>query len=286
MRMTDLESAASDDMSMTDISTTLILQGLKPGIQSSDFTRLIPSILDSWNVGIKSVRQMRTRKNFEPLNKWEVQFYSREAVDTFRDKVKRLQSLAVIKAQHGSSPLWQGYIPEKLQSPAGESPDDLIQSFTLAAGSQMNVSITVPTRRQRLVSPWKHVITNLVKDDGYGELPPLILLEVYPSRGLTASRLAKYIVSDTGGRNMSWKVSNLHPLKSLDGRNQHQETETDEQGSESQVDANEVQPSARYIVSAVNEAEARRFERYWNARRLSSLGTEFTVKAQYLPWNF
>lgn len=255
----------------------LLLSNTAPGLLPSDFTRILPSSLSSWQTGLASIHPQRDRLTFSPTGRYILAFYSREAITLFKDRIRRLQSLAAIR--NGSKTgFWENDIPTHLRS--AEDPADELNSFTIATNLD---TLEMRDTTASAANAWEDDLVDLVKDDGFGERPAMVLLEVSPRVEDEMEALAEAVAHNRGGRDRAWQVSKLHDLGELI------ETRIEESGRpktwEREPSGSTRAIPSRYVVSAVDEAEARRFQRYWNARYFTGRwGRRYNIHTECLSW--
>lgn len=279
------------------------------------------------------VQQQRKPDTLEPLGRYWVTFSTGEAAVSYRDRLIRLHRLNGFKLR-STSGLWESSVPPSLKvslasppaalaaaaaaagvvdgtsdgaqpdQPGTESVVELANSFTLAPGSQAEI----PIHRQRVTvrRPWAKRLAGLVESLGFGERPPVLMVDVYPPT-LTAERLHQFISRDGYNRALRWKVSvpqHLQKSYSEQGspemhakgaRKNGEMDEKDEVASGRQKSASLKSKDreawetvrGRFVLACADEEEARRFQQSWNQRALTTLRPEpvrYIVRTSIIHW--
>ncbi|KAM0513865.1 hypothetical protein ACHAPE_007466 [Trichoderma viride] len=324
----------------------LVIDGLSSNLNAADFYRIAPNDLSNWQSVIKKVQMQRTLDSFEPLGRYLLTFSTAQAAASYRDRLVRLHKLNSFKLRSASG-LWESSVPAALKvsltsplaaaaatattkvatataavakttsdavassdSPPSstESVVDLANSFTIAPASQETLS--VQRRKVTLARPWAKRLAGLVENLGFGELPHVLMLEVYPPT-LGAGELNQFIRRDGESRGLRWPVSAPQHLKmnsSLEQaptRTRGSRTKDIDQGENKDKDdkaaSNQQQgPSfkfndreteeklkGRFVLACTDEAEARRFQQSWNNRALTTLRPQparYVVYASIISW--
>ncbi|KAH0497327.1 hypothetical protein TgHK011_004640 [Trichoderma gracile] len=308
----------------------LVIDGLSPNLSATDFYRIAPNDFSNWRNAIYKIQQQRKPDTLEPLGRYWVTFSTGEAAVSYRDRLLRLHKLNSFKLRSASG-LWESSVPTSLKvslaspstalaatadgvddtsdtaqpgAPSAESLVELANSFTLAPGSQD--AIPVQRLRVALRRPWAKRLAGLVDNLGFGERPPVLMVDVYPPT-LTAEQLHQFISRDGYNRALRWKVSMpQHLRKSLP----HQESskmnagrprkngETEEndeaasgrgKGAISRIKDREAWETmrGRFVLACADEEEARRFQQSWNQRALTTLRPEpvrYMVRTSIINW--
>ncbi|KFG83569.1 hypothetical protein MANI_015930 [Metarhizium anisopliae] len=281
-RQPQTPSAADPASSPASLDTTspkpdsrlmLILHGLSPHLNASDFYRLAPSDLSSWQSVIKKVQQQRNPTTLEPLGRYHISFSTSTAAISYRDRLLRLHKLAHYKIRSPGG-LWESSTPRHLTSPAGEDPAAELETYTVTSGTQRTVD--AQRRRASGGNKWAQRLAGAVGGLGHGEKPPAVLVHMYPPT-LTAGDLAAHIVEDGLSRGCGWKVCPPQELQA-----EPAERATGRASSHGSSPGADVQPrtqrdidvrerlKSRFVVVCANDAEARRFHRHWNQRTLTA----------------
>ncbi|UKZ74258.1 hypothetical protein TrVFT333_001920 [Trichoderma virens FT-333] len=146
----------------------LIIDGLSPNLNATDFYRIAPNDLSNWQSAIKKVQQQRKVDTLEPLGRYWVTFSTGQAAASYRDRLVRLHKLNGFKLRSASG-LWESSVPSSLKvslasppagpaaaaaetsdavtsdTPGTETLVDLVNTFTIAPGSQA----ILPMQRKR-----------------------------------------------------------------------------------------------------------------------------------------
>lgn len=310
----------------------LVIDGLSPNLNASDFYRLAPSDLASWQSVIKKVQQQRDPKTLEPLGRYLVSFSNVEAATAYCEKLLRLHRLSKLRLGSASG-LWESQVPPHLRaslfdgntgvnsnttnlsampiassvSALSSTPEatssssgstttltDLVDAFTLAPGSQD--LLTIERKRVTISRPWTQKLSQVVEPLGYGEKPAIVLLDVYPPT-LTASELFNFVRLDGQNRSLRWQVCMPHHLKAA--ASQPSPSVREIKGSENSNTKNGP-PSlelkdhqtlerlkSRFVIVCADWSEARRFQRSWNHRVLTTSRPRpgsFMVHASIINW--
>lgn len=290
----------------------------------------------------------RTLDSFEPLGRYLLTFSTAQAAASYRDRLVRLHKLNGFKLRSASG-LWESSVPAALKvsltsplaanttattgiakeavvetvaetisdavassdSPPSstESVVDLANSFTIAPGSQETLS--VQRRKVTLARPWAKRLAGMVENLGFGELPHVLMLEVYPPT-LSAGELNQFIRRDGESRGLRWPVSAPQHLKmnsSLEQAptrtrgsrtkdiDQSEDKDEDDKPASTQRQQGpsfkfndrdtEEKLKGRFVLACADEAEARRFQQSWNNRALTTLRPQpvrYVVYASIMNW--
>ncbi|PON21488.1 hypothetical protein TGAM01_v209651 [Trichoderma gamsii] len=317
----------------------LVIDGLSSNLNAADFYRIAPKDLSNWQSVIK-------KDSFEPLGRYLLTFSTAQAAASYRDRLVRLHKLNGFKLRSASG-LWESSVPAALKvsltSPLAaasgpttttgtakaavaktisdavassdlplsntESVVDLANSFTIAPASQETLS--VQRRKVTLTRPWAKRLAGMVENLGFGELPHVLMLEVYPPT-LSAGELNQFIRRDGESRGLRWPVSAPQHLKmnsnleqaptrtrgsrtkDIDqGEDQDKEDKAasnrQQQGSSFKFNDRETEEKlkGRFVLACTDEAEARRFQQSWNNRALTTLRPQparYVVYASIISW--
>ncbi|KHN97069.1 uncharacterized protein MAM_05178 [Metarhizium album ARSEF 1941] len=243
-----------------DPRVMLILHGLSPNLNASDFYRLAPSHLSSWQSVIKKVQQQRHPTTLEPLGRYHISFSTAAAAVSYRDHLLRLHSLAHHKIRCPGG-LWESSAPTHLRSPTGEDPASELAAYTATSGTQRSVD---SQRRRVSANKWAQRLSSAVKKFDLGDRPAAVLVHAYPPT-LTAGALAKHIAGDALSRGCEWKVC---PPQGLSQAMRPERAER-AAGREHDTDTRD-KLGGRFVVVCADDAEARRFHRHWNQRILTA----------------
>lgn len=262
----------------------------------------------------------------EPLGRYWVTFSSGEAAASYRDRLVRLHKLNGFKLRSASG-LWESSVPSSLKvslaspsaaaaaaaetsdaltsdTPSTETLVDLVNTFTIAPGSQAILSIQ--RRKVSLLRPWTDRLVGLVENLGYGERPPTLMVDIYPPT-LTAQEFHQFIRRDGQNRGLRWQVSLPQHLKTSGSERGSAKTnitreiswddEVDEQEGEEDKQRNTPfrrndretleKLKGRFILACADETEARRFQQSWNRRTLTTTQPEparYLVHASIIKW--
>ncbi|OAA48357.1 hypothetical protein NOR_01607 [Metarhizium rileyi] len=273
--LTTAEPASSPaaTSSKADPRLMLTIHGLSPNLNASDFYRLAPNDLSSWQSVIKKVQQQRNPTTLEPLGRYHISFSSAAAAISYRDRLLRLHNLAHHKLRSRSG-LWESSTPVHLMSPVGDDMATELETFTVTSGTQQNPAIY--RRRVSSANRWAQNLCSIVEKFGYGEKPPVVLVHAYPPT-LTTVDLTRHIAEDGVSRGCAWKVCPPRELRGGEveratdsGYNKNTTDMVDEQSHmQRDIDIREKLHS-RFVVVCENEVEARRFHRHWNQRTLTA----------------
>lgn len=291
----------------------------------------------------------RTLDSFEPLGRYLLTFSTAQAAASYRDRLVRLHKLNSFKLRSASG-LWESSVPAALKvsltsplaaktaatttgttkaaaavaettneaiassdSPPSstESVVDLANSFTIAPGSQETLS--VQRRKVTLVRPWAKRLAGMVENLGFGELPHVLMLEVYPPT-LRAGELNQFIRRDGESRGLRWPVSapqhlrmnsslEQAPTRTRGSRtkdiDQDEDKDKDDEAASNQNQQQqgpsfkfndretEEKLKGRFVLACADEAEARRFQQSWNNRALTTLRPQparYVVYASIINW--
>ncbi|TFB03535.1 hypothetical protein CCMA1212_004899 [Trichoderma ghanense] len=308
----------------------LAIDGLSPNLSATDFYRIAPNDFSNWRNAICKVQQQRKQDTLEPLGRYWVTFSTGEAAVSYRDRLIRLHKLNGFKLRSASG-LWESSVPSSLKislaspstapaaaagavddtsdiaqpdTPGTESLVELANSFTIAPGSQ----VAIPIHRQRVAlrRPWAKRLAGLVDNLGFGERPPVLMVDVYPPT-LTAERLHQFISRDGYNRALRWKVSMPQHLQKshsqqgspkMNAKGAHKNGEMDEndevassrpKGASLKIKDREAWETmrGRFLLACADEEEARRFQQSWNQRALTTLRPEpvrYMVRASIINW--
>ncbi|KAL7894541.1 hypothetical protein HDV64DRAFT_288030 [Trichoderma sp. TUCIM 5745] len=309
----------------------LVIDGLSSNLNAADFYRIAPNDLSNWQSVIK-------KDSFEPLGRYLLTFSTAQAAASYRDRLVRLHKLNGFKLRSASG-LWESSVPAALKvslasplaaaatttgtinvaaeavassdSPPGstESVVDLANSFTIAPASQETLS--VQRRKVTLARPWAKRLAGIVEKLGFGELPRVLMLEVYPPT-LSAGELNQFIRRDGESRGLRWPVSAPQHLKmnsSLEqastrtrGSRTKDVDQSEDQDEDGKAASNQRQQSpsfkfndrdteeklkGRFVLACTDETEARRFQQSWNNRALTTLRPQparYVVYASIINW--
>ncbi|KAL9488178.1 hypothetical protein ACSS6W_000455 [Trichoderma asperelloides] len=315
----------------------LVIDGLSSNLNAADFYRIAPNDLSNWQSVIKKVQIQRTPDSFEPLGRYLLTFGSAQAAASYRDRLVRLHKLNGFKLRSASG-LWESSVPAALKvsltSPSAaaaataaatvtetisdanvsssdlpsstESVVDLANSFTIAPGSLE--SLPVQRRKVALARPWAKRLAGMVENLGFGEVPHVLMLEVYPPT-LSAGELHQFIRQDGESRGLRWPISAPQHLKmnipeqaptrtrgtSTKGVDEDEEDKDDETASSKQLSPSfklndrdtEEKLKGRFVLACTDGAEARRFQQSWNNRALTTLRPQparYIVYASIINW--
>jgi hypothetical protein len=234
-------------------------------------------------------------------------FSTAEAAAAYHAKLLRLHALAQHKALSTETP-WQNSVPADLLEPDSthDSLEEQIAQYTIALGTQQPLDIQ--RSRVTISKPWAAKLSALVEGDGYGEHPHLVMLDVSPPV-VSVEDLFDQICKDAEMRGTRWGVAKPHslalPPPPPTPTPKHPESESAEEISEDDNESDRAtQPkrkpparhnqfiqdvlSGRFIVGCSDEAEARRFHRFWNMRQLqkktSHNAGQYVVRARIIEW--
>ncbi|KAH6607211.1 hypothetical protein Trco_003524 [Trichoderma cornu-damae] len=289
----------------------LVIDGLSPNIVATDFYRIAPNDLSGWQSAIKKVQQQRNPDTLEPLGRYLVTFGSGQAAASYRDRLVRLHKLNGFKLRSASG-LWESSVPLSLRGslaspPAVAEPGDaaasdvpgaggvvdLANAFTLAPGSR--AVLAVQRKRVTVARPWAKRLAGLVEHLGYGERPPVLMVEVYPPT-LTAQELHRFICRDGQNRGLRWQVSTPQHLETNSPEPARAKAEAKAAGREGEpqnpsfeLDDRDTREKTRgrFVLACSDEAEARRFQQSWNRRALAALRprpARYIVGASIIHW--
>lgn len=272
-----------------------------------------------------TVQQQRHPDTYEPLGRYTVTFSTAEAAAAYQSKLLRLHALAQHRSScraTGKEAPWQDSIPAELLEGDTEnnthgSLEEQVAQYTIALGTTPQHPLDVQRSRVTISKPWAPKLSALVEGDGYGEHPHLVMLDVSPPAA-SAEDLFEQICKDAETRGTRWGVARPHslapppppppPATSSTNNDAKAKATPDEQDSEEAEDAEEeatpLPPRrkpppqhnqfiqdvlrGRFIVSCSDEAEARRFHRFWNMRQLRTKaghsGGRCVVRARMMEW--
>ncbi|KAG6028491.1 hypothetical protein E4U40_000969 [Claviceps sp. LM458 group G5] len=280
----------------------LVLKGLSPSLNASDFYRLAPSDLLSWQTVITKIQQQRDPTTLEPNGQYNISFGNSIAAISYHDRLLRLHRLSHYRLEnvHG---LWESTVPTHLQSGAKDDPVSELEAFTVTSGSPSKTSVEMTRRRVGVTHKWQKGLEEITRGLGYGEKPPVVLVRVYPPN-LTARELEWGIREDGVARGCAWEVS---PPQDLDqtlrrasasaSSNAPRKAEMGgDDGAKHQIPysarkAMQAQKysQGRFVVACANDAEARRFQRRWNQSMLPAgkntmMESRNVVHASIINW--
>lgn len=290
----------------------------------------------------------RSLDSFDPLGRYLLTFGTAQAAASYRDRLARLHKLNGFKLR-STSGLWESSVPAALKMsltsplaaataattttattttisstaavtetisnvPASsdlpsntETVVDLANSFTIAPGSQETLS--VQRRKVTLARPWAQRLAGMVENLGFGEVPHVLMLEVYPPT-LSAGELHQFIRRDGESRGLRWPISAPQHLKMNSSEKaptrtrgvSKEDMDEEEDGDENDVAASNKQQSpsfkfndreteqrlrGRFVLACNDEAEARRFQQSWNNRALTTLRPQparYIVYTSIINW--
>ncbi|KAG5982885.1 hypothetical protein E4U54_006330 [Claviceps lovelessii] len=297
------DAGGSGSESPRDPRVMLTIRGLSPSLNASDFYRLAPSDLSSWQSAIRKIQQQRDATSLEPLGQYNLSFSTGPAAISYRDRLLRLHKLAQHRLDnvHG---LWESLLPLHLQSAAGDDPATELQGFTVTSGCPGTAPVEMHRRRVTVTHPWARVVEQTMEGlvEGYGEKPPVVLVRVYPPTA-TAADLGRWIREDGVSRGCEWDVCPPRALRLLEKKkkkknNTNNATTTNNNnnnnvinnGSSSSKDNNgSNMAQGRFIVVCANDVEARRFHRRWNQRVIpagpeNTTATRNVLHASIINW--
>ncbi|KAM0669243.1 hypothetical protein ACQRIT_004217 [Beauveria bassiana] len=185
--------AKKNGLAVSKAYTMLRIDGLSTNVHASDFYRIADNDLSKWNQSIKQVQQVRDRTTLDPTGTYTLTFSSALAATAYALRFQRLCDLAQVRARSRTG-LWRSELPPGLV-PDDATQDDLeaeLAGLTVTPGVQ---PVTL-THRRVAAAPVGEKIRSLVADDGLGERPPVVLLDVAPAAPLDRVRSA---VSQYGG---------------------------------------------------------------------------------------
>ncbi|KAG6061182.1 hypothetical protein E4U17_002393 [Claviceps sp. LM77 group G4] len=284
-----------------DARLMLILKGLSPSLNASDFYRLAPSDLLSWQTVITKIQQQRDPTTLEPNGQYNISFGNSIAAISYHDRLLRLHRLSHYRLEnvHG---LWESTVPTHLQSGAKDDPVSELEAFTVTSGSASKTSVEMTRRRVAVTHKWQKGLEEMTRGLGYGEKPPVVLVRVYPPN-LTARELERGIREDGVARGCAWEVS---PPQDLDQTLQRASASSSaprkaeemggDDGAKHQIShsarkAMQAQKysQGRFVVACANDAEARRFQRRWNQSMLPAgkntmMESRNVVHASIINW--
>ncbi|GAB0145509.1 hypothetical protein EsHS_00005937 [Epichloe bromicola] len=286
---TEVASSTAESDAKRDAHVMLVVQGLSPNLNASDFYRLAPSDLSSWQSVIKKVQQQRDPATLEPLGRYHISFATATAAISYRDRLLRLHKLAHQKLDNANG-LWESCVPAHLRSAAGDDPASELESFTVTSGSAK--ALDVRRRRVAVTHKWEKGLKEITDRFEYGEKPPVVLVHVYPPT-VKASDFDRFIREDGVARGCEWKVCPPQELRQpilkaedggLDGDDALDKMAT----APKMIDTQEKLRS-RFVVICANDVEARRFHRHWNQRTLTAapedtVGMRNIVHASIVNW--
>ncbi|KAM3511553.1 hypothetical protein MY11210_004771 [Beauveria gryllotalpidicola] len=198
--------AKKDGLAVSKSYTMLRIDGLSTSVHASDFYRIADNDLSKWNQSIKQVQQVRDRTTLDPTGTYNLTFSSALAATAYALRFQRLCDLAQVRARSRTG-LWRSELPPGLV-PDDATQDDLeaeLAGLTVTPGVQ---PVTL-THRRVAAAPESEKIRSLVADDGLGERPPVVLLDVTPAAPLGRVRSA---VRQYGGRGTAAEQLRAHPL--------------------------------------------------------------------------
>ncbi|KAF4513246.1 hypothetical protein G6O67_000544 [Ophiocordyceps sinensis] len=281
--LADLGHEADDGVkAKTDPRLMLVLHGLSPNLNPSDFYRLGSDQDWSWQRVIKKVQQQRHRDTLEPLGCYQVSFDSAAAAAAYRDTLDRLHRLSRHKLLSPTG-LWESCVPLFLRSPTAVSPAAELAGFTLVAASQPAVNFE--RKRVKGKQPWStRLLARVAPFAGPGERPPVVLLHVYPPT-LDAPVLSRFIEADGAARGCPWRVSNIKHLEAGLETPSHLPRTTSTVAKHFRTLEKQ---KSRFVVVCATDAEARRFHRRWNQLTLTtgqgSTVSRNLVHASIIKW--
>lgn len=232
----------------------LTIGGLSKNVNGSDFYRIADNDLSQWNASIKKstfvraiatnaqsnmalitpsiVQKGRDMTTLEPTGSYHLTFSSSVASLAYAERFKRLHKLAQYKAKSKTG-LWQSETPPELRgaNPTTDGLEDEVALLSIAAGAQ---PVTVYHSRVA-VPPWAQKVSKLVAGDGFGEQPPVVILEVSP---VAALDFVQHAIQEEGRRiGASWATVALHALDAnvlaaMAPRERPEEEGTTEKGTE------------------------------------------------------
>lgn len=221
------------------------------------------------------MQQQRNPDTLEPLGHYELTFSTPEAATVYKGRLDDLHKLAktMLKSSTG---LWQSSVADHLQRSYGDECDgplEMIGHMTLAPASMEKIDSVTDTARPE--HSWVARASNLVEDAGFGKQPPTVMLEVYPP-DFTSNDIRKMIKAEMSTRKTRWAPSRPVRLGEPIGRKSvkaakkeagllNARMEAEMEAEALNVKARETM-SGRFLMAFATDAEARRFQRYWNQR--------------------
>ncbi|KAG9259194.1 uncharacterized protein F5Z01DRAFT_669916 [Emericellopsis atlantica] len=259
----------------------LVISGVSTNLAPSDFHRLGPKSLSAWNDGIKmgaqpilssppfrehpltkpTVTQLRCTATFKPRGCYLVTFATAEAATAYSLKLQRLQAIARWKCDVPNG-LWEATLPAHLHSPEGVPAAQELSALTVVTPSQPDIMI----KRKRTTdkpAAWQRLLQQQLETAGHGTKPPTVILETIPGR-MQEEALRGEIEADGAQRGESWDVAD--PIWLPNGPKSWTKTED--------------HSISRFAIVCETEWEARRFQRYWNARTLACANEEGQTATQ------
>ncbi|PMB67216.1 hypothetical protein BM221_006878 [Beauveria bassiana] len=199
--------AKKNGLAVSKAYTMLRIDGLSTNVHASDFYRIADNDLSKWNQSIKQVQQVRDRTTLDPTGTYNLTFSSALAATAYALRFQRLCDLAQVRARSRTG-LWRSELPPGLV-PDDATQDDLeaeLAGLTVTPGVQ---PVTL-THRRVAAAPVGEKIRSLVADDGLGERPPVVLLDVAPAAPLDRVRSA--VSQYGGGGDTAAEQLRAHPL--------------------------------------------------------------------------
>ncbi|OAA52215.1 hypothetical protein BBO_00056 [Beauveria brongniartii RCEF 3172] len=206
MAATSEALAKKDALAVSKSYTMLRIDGLSTSVHASDFYRIADNDLSKWNQSIKQVQQVRDRTTLDPTGTYNLTFSSALAATAYALRFQRLCDLAQVRARSRTG-LWRSELPPGLV-PDDVTQDDLeaeLAGLTFTPGVQ---PVTL-THRRVAAAPVGEKIRSLVANDGLGERPPVVLLDVAPAAPLDRVRSA---MRQYGGGDTEAEQLRAHPL--------------------------------------------------------------------------
>ncbi|KAG6009106.1 hypothetical protein E4U21_003175 [Claviceps maximensis] len=278
-----------------DPRVMLTIKGLSTNLNASDFYRLAPSDLSSWQSVIRKIQQQRDTTTLEPLGQYNISFSTGPAAISYRDRLIRLHKLSLHRLDnvHG---LWESLVPLHLRSAAGDDPATELETFTVTSGLPRGADPEVSRRRVVLTHRWAAVLEQLTHEQG-GKRPPVVLVRVDPP-AVTEAQLGTWIREDGDSRGFAWDV--FSPRKLRSGRPASREPDdnyddnydvNDNDMTDSYWDDMNTRDPSRglFVVVCGSDVEARRFQRRWNqktvpARQGNVTASKNVVHASIINW--
>ncbi|KAG5980425.1 hypothetical protein E4U55_004042 [Claviceps digitariae] len=260
-----------------DPRVMLILKGLSPRLTASDFHRLAPSDLSSWQSAIKKVQQQRDAVTLEPLGQYHLSFSTAQAAISYRDRLLRLHKLSQHRLDHVHG-LWESLVPLHLHSAAGDDPAAEMQHFTISSGMPRRAAVDVQRRRISVTHTWTRDLAQLTGPDK----PPVVLVRVYPPV-ITEGELGRWIREDGVSRGCAWEVCPPRELRlpgakeNNNNNNNNNDNDNDNDNDDISNNDNNNTSQGRFVVVCASDIEARRFHRHWNQRVVLPAGPANTT---------
>lgn len=228
----------------------------------------------------RAVQQRRNVYTLEPSGTFALQFRDKEDLKEYSSQVKKL--LRPTNLDDGDNTTGQR------DDPISTTDSSRPTSVTFAPDNLFDFQ----RRKSSSVRDWMIHIEEMVAQDGFGQRPPVVLVEIDPPEAFNARDIQRLINEDSAARSLPWRVSRPHNLYKY--YNIRKKEIRDPNGVESSQDTIPLSMTspvqwqrliARFVLSFNDDAEARRFQRLWNQRIFAGEShRQVKITASIIDW--